>query len=305
MSVEKKAESFVKYWNKYLAVNSVLILDYTWPSVSVVDLITFPSRYKKEITEELSDTLHGASAYLAVIAKKCYEESSDKFSFKVSLNLAQDGVEIELEKEEGEKVIVPIEKNLRELLRELPNPFPVTKKFKTPITFEASILSFYAIGIFTASAPNVDWKWLENEDVIVASNKYLANTSAQYYSKFVRKSNLGHSAEFYLNDLIYPPMLMQEPLPLLGSIQKVLEYFHEYKVSKESALEIGRYLAVNPDHLLSNLGLVLTCALSSKIPPAQVLATAKRKGTHVVFLRRAVRLVREFYGQKLDWIESG
>jgi len=98
---------------------------------------------------------------------------------------------------------------------------------------------------------------------------------------------------------------MKESLPLFESIDKVLNYFKEYSVSKKSALDLGKQLALSPDALLSNLGLVLVAALSNKIPKAQIIATAKRKGTYVAFLRRAAKKVREFYGHNQDWIEQG
>ena len=46
--VLKTAADFVKHWQKFLAKNPLLTLDYSWPSIEVIDLLTFSSRYKKD-----------------------------------------------------------------------------------------------------------------------------------------------------------------------------------------------------------------------------------------------------------------
>ncbi len=300
--VEQISENFVKVWNKYLSINPVLLLDYSWPSISVVDLLTFSCRYKKDLSKILDDILIGASAYIGVVAKNCFKDSFDE----VTLDNSEFGIILKLEKN-SDLTLIEVETLFRKRIEELPNPFPVVEGFETPITFEAPVVSFFCIGLFTAQMPDVDWSNVEGfrSDIITNTKKHLANTCEQYLSKLVKKHSFAHLAEFYLNDLIYPPMMMNETLPLLNSIDKVISYFEEFQISKKVALEIGNYLVLSPDYLLSNLGLILVCALSNKVPSQRVIAAAQRKGDYVVFLRRAVKKVREFYGIESDWIKDG
>ena len=308
--VEKIAQDFVKEWSEYLVVNPFLALDYSWPSLGVLDLLTFSCRYKKNLPSQLEEIVTGASAYIAVIAKNCFVKSVEK----VVLTHDKDGINIILEGgryiAEEENVVIPVEKMLKHILAELPNPLPVTRLFKTEILFESPIISLFAVGIVTGLAPGIEGAWSDKSEkylseVIAQSLRVLAIGSSNHYARYFPNEKLGQMGELYLNDLIFPPMMMRENLPLLGSIDKVLKYFSEYKISKESALKLGQNLALSPDHLFSNLGLVLCCALSDEIPSPQILANCQRKGTYITFLRRAVKEVRKYFGVKYDWVENG
>ena len=156
MTVEEKADKFVKYWNEYLKINSVLLLDYSWPSISVIDLLTFSCRYKKDLPQALSEMLSGASAYIAVVAKNCFEESGYKVNLLNTKDESEDRIEVVLNSSDKKETRIALEKLFRARLKELPNPFPVSEDFETPITFEAPVLSLFCISIFTANTPDVD-----------------------------------------------------------------------------------------------------------------------------------------------------
>ena len=311
MSVEKLSADFVSAWSDYLSINPCLELDGNWPSVNVIDLLTFSLRFKKEIPPQFDSIVVGSAAYLAQMAAKCWRpavETIEIVNTEEGITLIAKGGSLI---PQSDQVKVCVEKILRKRLRDLPSPFPVVAGFETPILFDSSIISLFAIGLNTGLIPGLTGPWenLAPEDLqplIEHATKELSRQSAEHYARLYPREPLGQMPELYLNKLIYPPSTMEEDLPLLGVLPDFLSYFDDYGFGRESIVKLAHNLAQSLDPLMSNAGLAIYIALSDAYPPpAELLAAAQSKGTLFGFLRRAVQLIRSHYNLPKDWVESG
>src|SRR3712207_2833311 len=70
--VKERCEAFRNFWNDNLAVSSAYMLDGTWPSLGVLDLLTDSSRGRKELSQFEDAIIAGTAAYLAVMAHECW-----------------------------------------------------------------------------------------------------------------------------------------------------------------------------------------------------------------------------------------
>ena len=262
MIVEKLSADFISDWKDHLAINSSLELDGTWPSVGVLDLLTFALRRKEQVPDSLDKIYSGAASYLALMAAQCWRPLVKEIDLEVGtrgVSITAKGGELI---PEGDPVVVHIEELLRDRIKELPYPFPVAAGFEAPIRFESNILSLLGIGLMTGLAPGLagPWESLSAEDLhplVDAATKELSRQSAQHYARVFPNEQWGQLPELYLNGLIFPPTLMDEAVPLIGALPKLLDYFKEYQIKPASILELGFNLAKSPDSRLSDFGLVL------------------------------------------------
>jgi len=308
--VEKIYSDFVSFWNAKLQINSQILLDETWPSIGVLDLLTFSLRFKEQIPHNLESLIVGSSAYISRMLCECWKEQVEQV--RVFINEGEICVEAKGGDliPERDSVFVPVERLLRDRLRSLPNPFPITRKFSTNISFDSRIISDFCLGLFTGQAEGIEGPFLEYDEkklspLIEAVTKNLAITSAQSYEKHFPDEPIGQMAELYLQDLIYPPMFMKEDLPCLSSIVKLLDYFKSLGIKKENILALGQNLSLSPNFLFSNIGLIICCAISDSLPSVDIVSVAKAKGPYNGMLRKATLKVREFFNDSDDWIAHG
>lgn len=308
--VEKIYLDFVSFWNAKLQINSLILLDDTWPSIGVIDSLTFSLRFKEQIPKQLESIITGSSAYIAKMLCECWKEQVEQIQVYINEGEicieAKGGALIP----EDTAVFIPVESLLRERLRLLPNPFPITKDFSTNISFDSRVISDFCIGLFTGQTEGIEGPFSEYDErelspLIEAVTKHLAITSAQSYEKHFPDESIGQMAELYLQDLIYPPMFMKEDLPCLSSIVKLLDYLKSLGIKQDNILALGQNLSLSANSLFSNIGLIICCAISDSLPSASIVSVAKSRGPYNGMLRKATLKVREYFDDSNDWATHG
>jgi len=307
-SARSRIESFTSFWKESLSSSPVLELDGTWPSVGVLDLITFPLRARGDLDARDLEFISGCAAYLAELSERCLGLTGAN----VLVRVGDEGVELQVAGgpvREGETFVVRVEQDIREFLRLVPPSFPVIGDFSRVMGFESNYFSAYAIGLVTGYSPSGDGsvpnrKAPGNEERLEFVVKELSRQSGAYYQRIYPDESLGQVAELYLNRLIFPPLFMKESMPGLGAVQGMLEFFEEFNVPAKGMLRLSHNLSLSPDELISSAGIAFFAALSDTIPPPQIIAAANAKGLDVCLLRRAMLDVREALGLRGDWIDA-
>jgi tetratricopeptide (TPR) repeat protein len=309
-TVQQIAFSFKEKWNNHLQAAPVLLLDDTWPSVGTLDLLTFGLRLESNLSKDEESLVKGASAYLALLVHKCWSLIADK----VRVDNSEEGITVTAQNGpaliENDQASVNVEVELRKCLQELPYPFPVIADLTRPISFDSNIICPFAIGLLTGLSPTVRGPWsimppksfMPFLDVIT---KELARQSAEYYTRVYPQEPLGQVAEMYLSNLVFPPAMIGEVLPASNAVHKLLDFFTEYKISREAMQDVAHNLALSADDLLSYAGLALFAALADEMPPKEIIAAAQAKGRQMGLLRRTMLSVRKRLELGPDWVEDG
>ena len=143
-SVQKLADEFTQWWKPFHEGYSQLELDYTWPSVGVIDALLFPVRRAEELEDYHRYLLAASGAYLGVMAYRCWSKFPN-----VELSLYQTDYGIYLETTGGEflsaneKVSIDLTQKLYQAVCTPPNPLPTCGKYmRQDLTEVSNVLSF-------------------------------------------------------------------------------------------------------------------------------------------------------------------
>lgn len=310
-SVKDIVEDFNLRWRRIAERAPVLRLDGGWPSVGILDLLTYGARGVANLADQERELVRVAAASLATMTERCWS----RFGVTVTADLGERGVFVEArDQRSGSSQVVfsvEIEQELAKILQAPQHPFPILGSYARPIGREQNLVSPFALGLLVGLTPYGDGRWLaetpesfrENIDSAV---KELARSSAERYEILFPREQLGQVAELYLNNLIYPPTMMEESIPLGGAVMGMLEFFREYQVSREQMRQVAHNLALSSDDTLAHAGLVFYGALSNRIPPPEVIAAAESRGTYMGVLRGAMIALRAELGEERDWLtDSG
>jgi len=305
--VQNRAQAFQATWSKRLSPAPVLRLDSTWPSIGVVDLITFTLRTLTDLNSEEAEQLKNASSYMASLAHQCWTS----FGAQVVLEDTNEGVILRAQGGEyldsGEEHKFEVEKEFGTMLQVASIEIPVLADFFRPVNFDSNWVSPFSLGVMLGLNPMGSGPWLDRElgeiqPQIDNGTRELARTCAEYYAKVFPDEPLGQVAELYLGDLVYPPSMMKEELPALDAVDGVLRFCKEYKIGAQGLLDLSSNLARTPDELLSGAGIALYGALGEGDPSPEMLAVAEAKGVYMGLLRPAMLKAREGVELEGEWI---
>ena len=306
-TVTEQVAQFKTWWEPYLVVSPKLALDGTWPSVGVLDLLTFHLRLRSTGDWTHAAIVKGVAAYIAVLAHDCWL----KFGAEPRAFVNDSGVCIETLRgpflKEGQRQFIAIEKELRRALKTLPSPFPVIGDYKKLISIEQNMMSLFALGVCSGLSPFGDGPWNEQtpesfEGPLSKTLIHLASTSATHYERLFPDEPLGQVGELYLEKLIYPPMLMDEELPAWGAVQGMIGFFTQYQVPRDTMQAVSHNLAMSPDELISLAGFAMYAAVLEGEPSAEMLAIVQGRQRTNGLLRPAMIAAREALGLGKEWI---
>lgn len=301
-------DAFVQYWTPYFGGVPLLRLDGTWPSLGIVDLLTFNLRGVAELSAPQRAHLRGAAAYLACLTAECWKAAG----VDVALSLDEErGIVITASGgrylSEGQNFRVNVELELGRVLRNPPRDFPVLASFSRVISPDHNLVGLFGIGLATGLTPFGDGPWLNEtpdtfQPFIEAVERVLARQCVEYYQAVFPREQLGQVGELYLNQLVYPPAVMGEPLPAQRAVRGLVRFQREFGFDEKTMLTLAANLARSPDELLSCAGLAYYAAATDGRLAPEVIAAAQIKGAYVGLLRRPMLEVREALGRRADWI---
>ena len=309
IGVSTQAEQFRVQWSFARTHAPVLTLDGSWPSIGVLDLLLAPLRGKKALSPQGDELVKGAARYLATITHECWR----RFGADPTVEEGDDGVTIKTSTgpflTSGEEVSIEIEKQLRQLLRVCPSPFPVTVGKSRLLGPDQNWLSLFALGLFLGISPygQGPWRAYEVAQFQPAAEtvlKYLAQTAVDNYSRLYHDELVGQVPELYLNDLIYPPLLIDEELPCLRAATGVVSFLRSCRFSSKALLPLAKNFARSADEVLATVGLVYYAAACREAPSPDITARAEALGVRMPVLRLPMLEVREHLNLDRDWLSA-
>ena len=306
-SVTDEIAQFKAWWDPYLAVSPRLALDGSWPSIGVLDLLTFHLRLRSTGDWSHAAIIKGAAAYIAALAHDCWT----KFGAEPRAFIDDTGICIEAHRgpflKEGQRHFIAIERELRRALKTLPSPFPVVGDYKKLISIEQNMMSLFALGVCSGLSPFGDGPWSDHspesfDGPLSKALIHLASTTASNYERLFPDEPLGQVGELYLEKLIYPPMLMEEELPAWGAVQGMIGFFTQYQVPRDAMQGVAHNLALNADELISLAGFAMYAAVLEGEPSAEILGIVQGRQRTTGLLRPAMIAARDALGLGAEWI---
>ena len=288
-------------------------LDFTWPSIGILDLLCRPLRGKHSFSEDEELMCLQISAYIAGFVHDSwmrFEPSlevdillSDDLPGEVSL-IARGGSFLSKKK----SFAVLLTSVLRSILQRPKSPFPFyegASKFLHP---EENILSHFCLGLVSGLCPYGDGPWAEKKEsdfgaYLTAANAFLCVSCARHYRRIFPSESLGTRYQLFQRRLVFPPLGYQEKIPGLGAVRELLSYLKELETSEEEMLQLALNLGSFADNQISDLGYVLAVSLVDEEIPKQLLAISQSKGSAKLSLRPAIVIARSILGKSHDWLE--
>lgn len=308
--VQQLITNFKTTWSKVLDQSPILVLDDTWPSISVIDLMLGRLYGKEEFDEIDVAIVCGSAAYIGSIVLGALAEFTDEQSLYyddangICLK-ASGGPRLE----NGEEFFIKLEKTLTQVLQIPVNTFPVFSDFSISVFPHSKLVRLLALSVACGLSPAAEGPWAkisaaDFQEEILKATKYLAKTSASWYERTFPDEPLGQMAELYLHGFIYPPFFMMEGHPGQYACELLVPFFKEYELSPEQVLSLAKNLSQSPDEQICSLGVILYGALIEEDISVEVLAAADTFGSYLGVLRETSRLIRKTYLNYQDFIEK-
>ncbi len=287
------------------------ILDFSWPSVGLLDRILRPLRAKRELNERDEQMILAASAYIGGIAYDCWQQFEGQPS--VTLQLEADGKEVVIRAKggshlkEGESYFVPITSVVRQLLVSPSNPLPTFGALRRPLVPGQNYLSQVALGIIAGRSPygSGPWNKIEDHEIInnlMATDNQLARSSAAHYTAHYPSDEVGGDSNLYRSHLVLPPGGYKERFPWSRAVEGVMSYVEAQSISKDQLLTLALNLAQSPDEQISTAGLIVALAVTDDTPHPKLLAAVESFGILIASLRPAVLIARSKLKLSGDWL---
>jgi hypothetical protein len=308
------SSKFVGYCKQRLRHHPAYLLDLSWPSVGVVDLLCNHLRQKKEYEDIDISFINGAAAYLAQVAFPCWAQFPDQPEIKVYFEPQKKlGVIIEakggMHATKGLNFSVNISEALSKILAELPYPYPYYGTATRQLSANHNYLSPLMIGLVLGYTPYGEghWKTLAEDQFKPRSliiDNYLSMTAASYYQSVFPTEPIGASANIYRGGLILPPFGHNDAVPGgRGATILAARLKQECKNSDE-IFKVALNLARSPDESISLAGFCVATALQTENVPNSLKAISQSLYDDKIILRPAIILARKVLGLPANWMES-
>lgn len=306
--VKKIADDFTNFWNEIFSSHQEFTLDYTWPSIGIVDKIIFPLRNKKEFNNHDEPLIQGASAYIACIAIECWRQYPEVQSRAfLSLDESKDVI-IEAKGgeflEKDEKFSICVTQVIKTVLK---NADKQTKTFENQIRFITSsdnLLSPICTGIMPGLSHHGAGAWEKQtkksfNNYLIISAKTLAHSCIKYKERRFAGEEFGRDFNVYFPNLLLPPMQFDEPQPCARACMSLVMYSKQKKISNEQFKRLAENLSLFHDEQISSTGFALSVALlQDNQIPNWLKSYALSHEMRTILLKPSIDLARKGLGHK-------
>jgi hypothetical protein len=311
-SIKQLADNFSKSWTKKLKKVPRFSLDYTWPSVGTLDLITYQLRRKDVYTRKERDIIRSASAYLACIAHDCWSQFPGNPTVEVQ-NTSGVEFDIIITATGGdllaaeESFSVNVVQSLKLVLEYKGDALSFFGRKLRAVPLNYNLLSLFGIGLITGYTPFGIGPWKDDDEKdyvrnLIQAQEYLAKTCASYYNKHFPDEDIGKDENLYHYFLILPPSQIEEHFPGCRAVTGIIQYFKDNDIPLDRLTTLSNNLALSPDDLISTAGFALSCALCNETqdPSNKLIALSQSKGSYAAKIRPAVMTARKALGHIAD-----
>lgn len=306
------ATEFKGQWSELFRNQVKYIPDLTWPSVGILDLITYQLQHTRPYSEVDNLLLLQSAAYLAGLAHDCWSTFPDQPEVRVTLEQPSNEIVISAN---GGKQLKPKESfslsvsgALTKIFRNLPEPFPVLSNFSRVLEAEGNRVSPFALGLLTGLCPYGVGPWSsrkpeEMPGYTQAATFYLAESSAEYYKRVFPGEEIGQDPRLYLAGLVLPPALYDEPFVGCRAASGLAGYLKMIDATAEQQTTVAQNLALSPDELIASAGFAVSVALCAGPATDRLRLTAEAFPSYRSQLRPAIVLTRRLLNLPADFCE--
>ncbi len=304
--ISNRARQFSEFWTELLRNHPRYALDYSWPSLSTVQLILHPLVRKDHLSQTDENVLLDASAYLCVMAYRCWTMFDPQLKVKAQLSKeTPPAIELVAEGSEllpkSKKAKVSCTAVLRRLLKECPTPFPVFENIDVSIEPNRYLVSLFAMGLLTGLSPDVDspWKDQKAEEVTVqlgTAEALMASSSAEFYKRVHPEKTFGANARLYKGGLIMPPAGTTEKFPGSRAALRLYRFLKADGADDEDIQACCSDLMQSPDRQFADAAYCVAAAMQDAAPSEKLCAVADALGKRRLLFKGAVAIVRKDRG---------
>ncbi len=272
-------------------------LDYSWPSVGLLDLYAQPLKGKNSLEGKDRHLILCISSYLGIFAANCWKSFDPQLSIAVELSESHDvllaatgGSTLE-----GKEFLVNISNSLQILLLDhssaLGKGFQIVPFFENgeiEINRQTNIFSLFAYGLLSGLCPWGEGHWAEiscgdfKKEMVVV-NHILSESTASYYKNLFPVEAIGSNPALFQKGLIFLPGGFLEEDIYSRALTSICNHLQELGVSNKKKFGLALNLARLPDQTIASAGFALcTClykyASRQEIEILKLLSSHFRKG---------------------------
>jgi hypothetical protein len=260
--MDRLLDEFLADWNSRVEGAPQLILDETYPSLGVVDLLLMPLYGKKELTGPDRALLQILSRYIGRVFE--------------SLEFDRDFSEEELHR------ILSEPRERLELSKD---------KYRHNPPWQGSWLGPYLSSLIFSESADLEQRL-----------KKVALSTVKFFTRVSPGEALTQFGELYLSGGVYPPLYIDERFPAERSSLAIYLELKALGASAERILAFARCLLDSPDEQLALTGVALYAALIQVAPDQTVCSRVERFGRYLSLLRPAMVQIRAEFEAEPDWI---
>jgi hypothetical protein len=291
---EYKANLLIDRLSPVLSSFPELTLDYNWPSIGIIDLISFPLRKKLSMDEIETELLRLVSSYLGVWLSRTWTDAGIIHTVYTDNDLG--GVCFRLQKPDSEEQKEYILENyLKNLFVDMPSDLPVLHNFRRPYTPDGNMLSSVMLGVVTGLSPLGEVWWRDASDSrdfpeVKKVERALAKQCARWFQHSNPDCLLSQVPDLFLHGVVMPPLFMERNPGINESSDMLVSYFENNKVPKEMVQELVSVFSRCPDEKIAILGISLVpyCYDCSGPLPESVISAFKHYKHIVPTLRNTL-----------------
>jgi hypothetical protein len=304
--VKKISDDFVSFWNEVFQAQPQFLLDYTWPSIGIVDKLLFPLRGKKTFSAADLPLIRGAAAYIGIIAFRAWRNFPE---VETSLTLTLEEPRDIVIKAKGGKFLkddenfgISIGRTIENALKQVGTPVEIFADFTRVFSRNENILSNLATGIVSGACPSGHGPWKEKSqekfnEYLVRAAEVMSDSCIEFNDTHYSGVAEGSRKELYFPNLLLPPIGFNEPHPGSRAMLSILGFKDHVEMSEEQLTVLAKNLAHSPDEHISTAGFIVASALCQNEAPNWLRAYGLVHAERLPRLRPVVDLAKSYLKQ--------
>ncbi len=260
------ANGFVDFWNSKTKDSLKYKLDYTWPSISIIDFLLSDFYYKTQLSDVEKFHLQGAAAYIGGIAEQCWSFFPE--NHEVKLKFKNEEIIIESYTNELKNYSVNISKSLSLIIQEPKEDTEYIIGQCIDFNTSPQFFKLFSLGLIFGYTGFGEGVWnsktsVELEERFRIIKSLLAKTSAKFYSQRYFNEKEGTKHELYELCFILPPILFNKQVFSAANIINIINYLKGIDTNLVNFVPLLKNLSKNPDNTISLSASILYYLISS------------------------------------------
>lgn len=254
-------------------------LDYTWPSVGMLDLFgsSLKGKRKEDLSPDEKHLLLSISSFLGIFAANIWSAYDPEMEIALTLEPENIHDQVAIVASggsllEGDFFRVNVTNSLQDWLSGEKTNFHFFENHSTEMQFSTNIFSLFSIGLLSGLCPSGEGKWRETSveefaNNIVRASTLLSGTCANYYANNYPIEQNGKNPLLYNSGLIMLPAGYSEKPQFARAVLSLCSFASENKLSQKKLYTLATNLARFPDPTIAGSGYAVASALIDERKP--------------------------------------